>query len=68
MKPRFKIINKKNLHKGFFQMNELSFIHQKYELVLRKTCAHFGKNTVMIHLSRARELSESLSKSEKCAT
>ena len=31
MKPRFKIINKKNLYKGFFQMNELSFIHQKYD-------------------------------------
>ena len=31
MKPKFKIINKKNLYKGFFQMNELSFIHQKYD-------------------------------------
>jgi len=31
MKPRFKIINKKNLYKGFFEMNELSFIHQKYD-------------------------------------
>ena len=31
MKPRFKIVNKKNLYKGFFQMNELSFIHQKYD-------------------------------------
>jgi len=31
MKPRFKIINKKNLYKGFFEMNELRFIHQKYD-------------------------------------
>jgi len=31
MKPRFKIINKKNLYKGFFEMNELSFIHQKFD-------------------------------------
>ena len=31
MKPRFKIVNKKNLYKGFFEMNELRFIHQKYD-------------------------------------
>ena len=30
MKPKFKIINKKNLYKGFFEMNELSFIHKRY--------------------------------------
>ena len=31
MKPRFKIINKKNTYKGFFEVNELSFIHQRYD-------------------------------------
>jgi len=31
MKPRFKIINKKNSYKGFFEVNELSFIHQRYD-------------------------------------
>jgi len=31
MKPRFKIFNKKKLYKGFFEINELSFIHQKYD-------------------------------------
>ena len=31
MKPRFKIINKKKLYKGFFELNELSFTHQKYD-------------------------------------
>ena len=31
MKPKYKIINKKNLYKGFFEMNELNFIHQKHD-------------------------------------
>ena len=31
MKPKYKIINKKNIHKGFWEINELSFIHQKHD-------------------------------------
>ena len=31
MKPKFKIMNKKNLYKGFFEMNELNFIHQRHD-------------------------------------
>jgi len=31
MKLKYKLINKKILHKGFFQLNELSFVHQKHD-------------------------------------
>ena len=31
MKPKFKITNKKNLYKGFFELNELNFIHKKHD-------------------------------------
>tara|TARA_Y100000590_G_C15254620_1_gene838811 strand:- start:82 stop:657 length:576 start_codon:yes stop_codon:yes gene_type:complete len=31
MKPKFKIIKKKKLYKGFFEMNEISFTHQKHD-------------------------------------
>jgi len=31
MKPKFKIINKKNLYKGFFEFNEFSFVHQRHD-------------------------------------
>ena len=31
MKPKYKIINKKNIYKGFFQMYEYDLIHQKHD-------------------------------------
>ncbi len=31
MKPKYKIINKKNLYKGFFNLNKYQFIHQKHD-------------------------------------
>jgi len=31
VKPKYKIISKKNLYKGFFQTNELKFTHQKHD-------------------------------------
>ncbi len=30
MKPKYKIINKKNLYKGFFELNEIDFTHKKH--------------------------------------
>ena len=30
MKPKYKIINKKNLYSGFFSLNKYEFIHQKH--------------------------------------
>ena len=30
MKPKFKIINKKNIHSGFFKMNEVTLKYKKY--------------------------------------
>ena len=31
MKPKFKIINKKNIHNGFFKMNEITLKYKKYD-------------------------------------
>ena len=31
MKPKYKIINKKNLYTGFFNLNKYQFIHQKHD-------------------------------------
>ena len=31
MKPKYKIINKKNLYSGFFNLNKYQFIHQKHD-------------------------------------
>ena len=31
MKPKYKIIDKKNLYSGFFNLNKYSFIHQKHD-------------------------------------
>ena len=31
MKPNYKIINKKNLYKGFYSLNQYEFIHQKHD-------------------------------------
>jgi len=31
MKPKYKIINKKNIYKGFFEMYEYDLIHQKHD-------------------------------------
>ena len=31
MKPKYKIINKKNLYSGFFSLNKYEFIHQKHD-------------------------------------
>ena len=31
MKTNYKIINKKNIYKGFFEMNEYELIHKKHD-------------------------------------
>ena len=31
MKPNYKIINKRNLHSGFFNLNKYEFIHKKHD-------------------------------------
>ena len=31
MKSKFKIINKKNIHNGFFKMNEVTLKYKKYD-------------------------------------
>lgn len=31
MKPKYKIINKKNLYTGFFSLNKFEFVHQKHD-------------------------------------
>jgi len=31
MKPKYKLIKKENLYKGFFQMNKFKFVHQKHD-------------------------------------
>ena len=31
MKPKYKIIGKKNMHKGFFELNKIEFVHEKHD-------------------------------------
>jgi len=31
MKPRYKIISKNNIHKGFFEMSKIEFVHKKHD-------------------------------------
>ena len=31
MKPKYKIINKKNIYKGFFELNKIEFSHEKHD-------------------------------------
>ena len=31
MKPKYKIIDKKNIYKGFFELNKIEFTHEKHD-------------------------------------
>ena len=31
MKPKYKIIDKKNIYKGFFELNKIEFSHEKHD-------------------------------------